>query len=144
MPIETIDRETYHGCARLVERAVKTIMALPDPDAKFRRMKSGGWPEMVQNVMEAYGATEAAARFRPSAKDVSNCLPVLDWLTWLKAQQGAKQEFEVIWAHALGASYVKMAWRFGKNERTVRRWHECGIVRICAQFEHEIEKKLDE
>lgn len=138
MTIQTIDRETYRKCAHLVERAVKTIMALPDPDKKFRILKSGGWPEMVQSVHEAYGATKAAARFRPTAKDVSNCLPVLDWLTWLKNQPGARQEFEVIWAFSLGASNFRLAERFGRSESTIRRWRETGVMRIAGMFSDEI------
>lgn len=134
-------------CAELLRRAILTLDALPDPDARFFA-QSNGWPEIKREVKPSEGHYEIDAsptpvrvRFRPTTKDVSNCLPVLEWLSWFQRTQNmGKRDTKIIFAHVHGASWRKIGDIHGRDKNTVKRWYEGSITVIYSKFYDEIEK----
>jgi len=128
-------------CALLVERAILTGAALPDREMGFLHHRRSFWPEFRRLASEAYGYQEARrGRFRPSPRDISNFLPVYDWLCWLRAQPDGERDLKIITAYAFGASFGKLAARFGRSDERVRQWHRAALAAICGRFGKEIDQ----
>ncbi|MFD1330782.1 DUF6362 family protein [Methylopila musalis] len=109
-PIAPLDVE------RRLLRAMMTLRALPDREARFLRVGSG-WPDYVREFMDAYGAVEAIVpRFRPSPADISDCLTALAWARHLQAH-----EWRVIWWRSFGLSFGVISERIGQSDETARR-----------------------
>jgi hypothetical protein len=124
-------------CARLMERAIKTLRALPEPDRP--RTLSGAWPDIVRDAIDAYGYTQASMpRFRPSPHDVSVMLDVLNWITWLEQQNGGKRDARIIVARAFGYPWWMIGARFGRDPRTIQRWHDGAIARVYTRFQSQM------
>lgn len=108
-------------------QACRTIRALPDPDRRFFRMHTG-WPEVVQEVAEAYGYTDASVpRFKPSPKDVGDFLLALSW-----ARPLHKREFRFVWWRSFELSFKQMADRIHRSDETARRYYRDAILK-CWQ-----------
>lgn len=140
---ELINYDDYRNgiarCATLLERALKTLRALPDND---RRAITNSWPDFVRDPLDAYGYTEARPpRFRPTPKDVSVMLEVLARLSWLDRQvtSDGPRDVKIIVARAYGSPWWRLAQRFGRSERTVQRWHDGAVTRIYSTFMAEVE-----
>lgn len=124
-------------CADLMERAVKTLRALPEKD-RPRHIK-GGWPNVVRDPLDAYGYTEAKPpRFRPTPKDVTNMLDVLGWITWLEQQNDGKRDAQMIVARAFGVPWWAIGARFGRDPRTIQRWYDGAVTRVYSAFTAEV------
>ncbi len=130
-------RDGVAQCARLMERAIKTLRALPERD-RPRQIK-GGWPDVVRDPLDAYGYTEAKPpRFRPSPHDVSVMLDVLGWITWLEQQNDGKRGAQMIVARAFGVPWWAIGSRFGRDPRTIQRWYEGAVARVYSAFTAEV------
>ena len=133
------DKADIAATRELLERAVKTLRAVPDPDARFLRTKSGMWPEMLQSVHEAYGYAPPRVRtFRPTPRDVSVYLEVLDWLGWLSTQTNGERDVKIIVAVAMGSPFFALGQRYGRSDRTLVRWHENAIASLYRRFRSEV------
>ena len=133
------EKDDIVATRELLERAVKTLRAVPDPDGRFLRTKSGMWPEMLQSVHDAYGyAPPRVCAFRPTPRDVSVYLEVLDWLGWLSTQTNGERDVKIILAVAMGAPFFALAQRYGRSDRTLVRWHENAITSIYRRFRNEV------
>jgi hypothetical protein len=109
-------------------RACKTIRAWPD---KERRGCTGAgiWRQAVTDWTES-GFADYAPRFQPSAFDSGDCLDALEWLRGI-----APPSFRLIWWRSFDASFVRIAGKIGRCDRTARRWYGEAIltVRLNAQ-----------
>lgn len=119
-------------CAELLRRAVLTHDALPGdviPSATI-------WPQVVRDAEEAYGYDSARPpKFTPTPRDVSNMLPVLDWLTWLGNENNGGRDVKVILKRARRVPWWSLAERFGRNDRTIRRWYDGAVAAIYGRFQ---------
>ena len=105
-------------------QACRTIRALPDPDRRFFRMHSS-WPEVVQEVADAYGYTDASIpRFKPSPKDVGDCLVALEWARPLQ-----KREFRFVWWRSFDLSFKAIAMRIHRSDETARRYYRDAVLK---------------
>jgi hypothetical protein len=124
-------------CARLLERSVLTLRALPERDRP--RGIHNAWPTVVRDVQDAYGYTQARMpRFRPTPHDVSVMLDVLGWISWLERQNDGRRDAQIIVARAFGISWWVIGERFRRGERTVRRWYDGAVARIYSAFSTEV------
>lgn len=119
--------------AGLVERAVKTLFALPDRERALLAQPVNSWPEVIRLARDAYGYTPPRVRrFRPTPRDVEVMLPVWAWLAWLK--QADADDYRLVLAVALETPWHVIAGRNAVSERTVRRRHDQIIHRLSTRF----------
>lgn len=133
------DQEGAARCWELVRRAVLTHDALPPVCAPQLAMMQ--WP-IRQSFEDAYGyhPEDTRVRFRPTPRDVSNMLTVLGWLMKLRAdtRRGGPRDFKLLTSRARGARWGKLAARFGRNERTVQRWHDAAVAQLYMSHAIEV------
>lgn len=99
-----------------VMRAMKTLRALPDREARFLKVGSA-WPSYVQEYMDAYNSVEAIApRFNPNPFDISDFLRALDWTRHLQNPQ-----WRLLWWRSFDLSFGAIGRRIGQSDETVRR-----------------------
>lgn len=100
-----------------VRRAILTLAALRDPDARFLAVRSGWSIETVRAVEESYGYSKPRVRgFRPTPADISQMEIVAGWLAWLRREQGDYALRRIIgWAMAVPL------WRLGERESCSER-----------------------
>ena len=122
-------REELAHTANRISRAILTLSVLPDKEAGFiYGGQKAAWPEIVQEVRDAYGYSEAKRpKFRPTPRDVDDMLVVFEWLTWLKRQPDGEREFRILWSRAFGVPWWKLAERYDRGERTIQRWADGAI-----------------
>ena len=133
------DKEAIIYVGGRLRRAILTLTAVPDKDRKWIYSERSSWPEIVRAVEDAYGYQAVKRpKFRPTSRDVDEMLPALDWLAWLGCQKDGKREVAIIWARALGTPWWKLAERYGKSEKQVRRWQDGAITAIWLFFRDQI------
>jgi hypothetical protein len=98
--------------------------------------------DVVQDVSDAYGYTdERKPRFMPTPRDVSNMLTVWGWLNDLRRQAGTgRRDYKLLVSRARGASWVKLAARFGTYEKRVARWRDGAVFWIYLKNQHAVEQ----
>lgn len=125
------------GCAlafNLLKRAVLTNDSLPDGHPAIT-----SWPEILRDHREAYGYESAKVRrFQPTAKDMTNFLPAMAWLCWLKEQNNGPRDFKILTARFRGLSMWKIAQWHGRSERTIVRWSDGAVAAIYSKFKEEV------
>lgn len=98
--------------------------------------------EVRHDFEEAYGYHPEASRprYRPTPKDVSNMLTVLGWLMQLRrdTRRAGPRDFKLLTSRARGVRWTKLAARFGKNERTVQRWHDAAVAQLYMSHATEV------
>jgi hypothetical protein len=121
-----------------IRAAWNTLSMLPDPDARFRRAFSGGWPlPVVMEARDAYGATPASWRGTPTPKEVTEMEEALDWLAWLhggKPPEGGEYSTKRIAKWSWGIPVWKLAQGERCSERTIHRRIDRSIAKIYAHF----------
>lgn len=130
------DRDELAETAELLRRAVLTITHLPDREQTWLRQYTAT-ADVVRELSEAYGYEEAKRPpFRPTARDVDRCLPVMGWLAALKNEPHGtgKRDYRIIWLRAFNCPWYKIAGRYGKADRTVQRWHDAAIAHVCVKY----------
>lgn len=129
------DSEGVVRCWTLIRRAVLTHDALPGD--RLSALVSG--IEIIREFEEAYGYTDACPpRFTPTPRDVSNMLPVLSWLCWIKAQNNGGRDFKLLVGRTRDIAWWKFAQRFGRSERQVQRWFDGAVAAVYSKFESEV------
>lgn len=117
---------------RRVLRACQTIRALPDQERKFQ-VYPNLWPEIVQEIADAYGYTEAIIpRFKPTPADVSDCLFALAWFRNIP-----RREWKIIWWRSFDMSFHQMSLRLGRTPENARKRYRTVLVDLwivaCSQ-----------
>jgi hypothetical protein len=95
--------------------------------------------KIIHDPMEAYGwSDQRPARFQPSARDVTNWLPVYGWLCWLKEQNNGKRDFRIIVQRCRNKSWWAIADRTGRSEKQTKRWFDGAIAAIYGKYQNEV------
>jgi hypothetical protein len=128
------------GCSRcwiLIRRAVLTHDALPGE--RLSSLVSG--IDVIREFQDAYGYTDARPpRFTPTPRDVSNMLPALGWLCWLRKQRDGERDFLIVTGRARNKPWWEFSQRHQKSERQVQRWLDGAIAAIYWRFQSEVWK----
>jgi hypothetical protein len=140
-------REIVARCHVLLRRAILTITAIPDPDARFLSGPKSSMPRPQPDPNVSYDSEAAqaelarAGRFRPTKADLSRYMEVMSWLAWLK-RQGEEGELgaRLIIYRAYGNSWWKCAQRLklGRSDDTARRWCDSAVEAIALTFAADI------
>lgn len=108
-----------------LERAMKTLRALPDRERRFFAVKSG-YPEFIRDYIDAYGSVEAIApRHQPTPQDVSEYLEVLSWTRHLE-----KSEWRMLWWRSFGLSFGLIGEYIGRSDETARKRFENALTGV--------------
>ena len=127
------EKEGVAHCATLLRRAILTNDALPD------RYRQKTWPDYIRAPEDAYGYSQVRPpKFRPSPRDVSNMLPVMDWLCWLGGQTNGGRDAKLVMARARGVPRWRLAQRHGRSERQVQRWFDGAVAAIYGRFRKQV------
>lgn len=135
-------KELRARCAELLRRAVLTLAALPDRDKRYlASLERSSLPEPLGDDKLAYGYhAPRTRRFKPTPADISRCLDVLSWLTWLESQPGGDRDVKIIVAKAFGAPMWRIGQQFDRSEQTIRRWYDGAVMLAALKFRREIEE----
>lgn len=126
LPTETGEFD-YADVEERILRGMKTLRALPDHERRFFMVKSG-YPDFVQEHMDAYAAVEARApRFRPTPKDVSGYLMALSWVRHLD-----RMKWQLLWWRSFEFSFGLMAQHTGQSDETMRRHYREAVTDAWA------------
>jgi hypothetical protein len=98
--------------------------------------------DVVQEMADAYGYTEERKpRFVPTPRDVSNMLTVWAWLVDLRRQPGTgKRDYKLLVSRARGASWVKLAARFGTYEKMVSRYRDRAVAWVYLKNQDQVRR----
>ncbi len=106
--------------------ACKTLRALPDPVRRYQVQKGNTWPDVILDVADAYGYTEAfIPRFKPSPAQVSDCLPALELARGLD-----HKEFRLIWWRSFDLSFRAIGMRLHRSDERARQLYRDCILRV--------------
>lgn len=91
-------------CVQLLYRAILTLAALPDPDARYFAVTSA-WPTYARRYLDAYNPDEETeVAWRPTPADVTAYLGVLAW-----ARELTKRQWHIMRLRARGYSLPLVA-----------------------------------
>ena len=125
----------FNAVKEIVRRAVLTLSAIQDPDARFRRGHQSSWTlPVVRDAAESYGyGAPSLARFVPTPRDVSQMEVVATWLAWLRRTEGEGALRRIIgWAKGIPGWSLGMKERC--SERTIKNRIDRSIAAIIRQF----------
>lgn len=120
---------------RIVERAWRTLATVKDPDARFLGLSEPAmYRNVVRDVREAYGYSSASARsFTPTPEDVSRMEFVMEWMAWLRRQEGEDAIRRMI-GRAMGVPVWQLAQRERCSERTIKNRIDRSLAAILWEF----------
>lgn len=128
----------------LLRRAVLTLAAVTDPDARFRHGPASWGLEVVNDVNEAYGyAPPRVRRFAPTPQDVDIYLEVMGWLAWY-GREVDRDDMRLFLAWAMGVPKWVLAQRRRLSESTIRRRIDAVASTIAARCGVEVRAPTDE
>jgi hypothetical protein len=108
---DEIRQELLAAMREIIRRAIITLNAVPDIDARYR-----GWAKspvrIVRDQQEAYGWALVSIKYQPSPQEIEQADLVHPWLAWLRRVEG-QTDFDRIIAWSLGVP----AWKLGQRER---------------------------
>lgn len=118
-----------------MHEAIRILAALPDRERKWVYSRLASWPETLREAIDVMAiALERVAegksayedmrppRIVPSAEAIDQMDKTLPWLSLLD-----KRERQIVTARAFHVSWVKLAAKYGRTDRTIQRWHESAI-----------------
>jgi hypothetical protein len=131
-----ITKDDIAATAELCRRAILTVTALPDRERKWLRTQVVNL-EVRQSIDDAYGYTEERRpRFRPTARDIDNMLPVMGWLSELRASpHPGPRDYRIIWARAFGCPWWRLAGQLGRSDRQVQRYYDAAIEMLTRKHQ---------
>jgi len=119
---------TLREVERRIDRACKTLRAMPDSEKRFIGLKSQGiWEQVVQEFW-SYGSEDVKLKFNPTPADVSDYLTALTWVRGL-----TRSEFNIIWWRSFDVSFSVIAARIGRSDETARRRYDDAIHKAWGQ-----------
>ncbi len=113
---------TIEEVERRVLRALKTLDAVADPDARFRAPPRSAWPDWIRDYHATHdpellrSAIPKPARFQPSPEDIDDMLPVLAWIP-----AGLKHRIWLLRCRAHGVSFQSISDRRGYSREFWRK-----------------------
>lgn len=134
MALTEREKDEIAYVARRVERAIKTLNVLPDPQP-VKGFKVA-WPEVPRQHEDAYGYTQAIERFIPTKEDVDTMMAWLDLLAWLdRAGATGNRGVKIIFMRVARQPWwwISECLRLNVSEPTVKRWYEAAIVLIWGE-----------
>lgn len=121
MPQQPLSRDEAED---RILRAIKTVFALSDPDAKFLMPPRAAWPETYDP--QDYPPESRARFFEPTPEDVDRYLDDLMWLHVLE-----RADAQLVVSRAMGRSFPTIAEQRGSGSREYwRRRYEQVIDRL--------------
>ena len=112
-------------------RALKTLRSLPDPEARFLRVKSA-WPEFPRKYMDAYNSAEVKRKFNPTPRDMSDYLTALEWL-----RDVPKGDVKHIYWQSFELSFRQVAHKIGRSHETARKRYRDVLIRVWGNANKE-------
>ena len=133
--------------------AIRTLIAIPDPDARYLAGVRAHWPATndsmadmwvlaLEPVLVDVGPTDAGDRFeargfeaarlerhRPTPREIDDMIPALMWLKWLRVRDRL-----LLWRVATGWTWWRLADRHRADEATVEGWYWQAIERVRARL----------
>ena len=136
-PEDPLDEETGdplhwepgHVRARLRE-AMETLRRLPMPRDGRPRSVSSGMPDIVHQVVEAYGYGAGTSKAPVSPRDIARLDEVLDWLLWMPDRQDAV----VVTAVAMGLTLRAVGRLVGRSHEWCRRRERAAVAGIAERL----------
>ena len=142
--------------AVLCYSAVRTFAVMPDREHAWLYRLGSGTPAYIasqENIWRDFGAdvwteierlrTEEAkerrARYEPTRAELTRCLDVLGWISWMGREGNRKAERKIICARAYRVSYRSIGERLGRHEDTVKRWEDAAFRAIVGEYHVAIE-----
>ena len=128
-------RRMLDSLKQAVRDAWLIFARLPDVDARFRMGLRSGWTLPVVNAAsDAYGYSDARARAGyPSPLDISRMEIVMEWLAWLRREEGDLALKRVIgWAR--GTPLYVLAHRERRCPRTIENRIDRSMAAILREF----------
>jgi hypothetical protein len=129
---DEIRQELLAAMREIIKRAVITLNAVPDIDARFR-----GWAKsparIVRDQQEAYGWALVSVKHQPSPQEIKQADLVHPWLAWIRRVEG-QRDLDRITAWSLGVP----AWKLGDlercSDRTVINRIDRSVAAVIKQF----------
>lgn len=112
---------TDEAIERRLHRAILTLDAMPDPDARFRAVPQSCCPDWIREYHRTHdpetlrSAIPGPARFQPTPEDIDDMLTALAWVTL-----AIRPRYRLIRARAYGHSFQAIA---NVRGRTKQHWH---------------------
>jgi hypothetical protein len=128
-------RRMLNSLKQAVRDAWLVFARLPDVDARFRMGLRSGWTLPVVNAAsDAYGYASASARDEyPSPRDISRMEIVMEWLAWLRREEGDLALRRVIgWAR--GTPLYVLAHGERRCTRTIENRIDRSMAAILREF----------
>lgn len=134
-PTELLDARTMlAGLKEVVKRALWTLAAIRDPDARFRYQGTAWGFDVVQTMQEAYGYSKPRVRsFAPSPEDVSQMEIVAVWLAWIR-RTGGENDLRRIIGWAMAVPTWRLAQREACSEKTILNRIDRSLNSILKEF----------
>jgi hypothetical protein len=128
-------RHLLHALKLAIQQAVLVMMALSDPDRRFRGGLCSTWTiSAVDDPGLAYAYNEIRTpKVVPTPRDVSRAEVVDSWLVWLKAKEGRRALYRVT-AAARGLPVWLLAQQERCSERTIHNRIDRSMAAILAEF----------
>jgi len=123
IPIDAVEKR--------ILRALKTLRSLPDPEARFLKVKSA-WPEFPRKYMDAYNSAETRQRFNPTPRDMSDYLTALEWLRGVP-----KADVKHIYWQSFDLSFRQVAHKIGRSHETARKRYRDVLIRVWGNANRE-------
>jgi hypothetical protein len=130
-------RGTILSLKETVYEAWRTLAAVPDPDARFRRGAGGAWPLQTVSEWHAYTSefvqNAPLPRVRPSPQAISRMEAVMTWMAWLRRKEGDIAIRRLI-MRSQGRQWHELAYFERCSERTVQNRVDRGMSKILKKF----------
>jgi hypothetical protein len=133
-PQRYIEPLNVRDVERRINRACKTIRALPDREQRFLSYGQGIWANYIRDAKESYGVEEEVKpRFRPTPFDVSDVLRALSWCRALESN-----EFDYSWWRSYDISFGVIATWIGRSDETARLRYKDAIIKAWYEANTEL------
>jgi hypothetical protein len=123
------DRVLLTMVAEMVRRAILTLRAIPDPDARFKA--TSGWV-VVHSTNEAYGYGEASVRYVPTAAEISEMERVMEAM--VKLRQTDVRGYHRLWFFSTGTPIWHLAQREEVSTKTIRARLDASLATVMTHL----------
>jgi hypothetical protein len=130
---DEIRQECLTAVREIVRDSVKTLHALPDPDARFRGLAKISL-NFVRTAEEAYGYSSPSVRkWIPKPRHIDQMWKIMPCLAWLRRMEGELAILR-IWGWALGVPLWRQGQRESCSDQTILNRIDRSITHIIREF----------